>query len=62
MFQTFFLCNGFNRKLDNDGEYVIDRDPKVFGTIMNYFRHGDINTDGFSHADRQDCFFFKFLS
>lgn len=37
---------------DEDGEFFIDRNPKVFGFIIDYLRTGErINTNGWSEGD-----------
>eukprot|EP01012_Entosiphon_sulcatum_P031629 TRINITY_DN4023_c0_g1_i1.p1 TRINITY_DN4023_c0_g1~~TRINITY_DN4023_c0_g1_i1.p1 ORF type:complete len:619 (+),score=138.41 TRINITY_DN4023_c0_g1_i1:65-1921(+) len=44
---TFFwhLLAGANWKPDEDGEYFIDRDPRHFDVILNYFRKGRLDLD-----------------
>eukprot|EP01125_Pyxidicula_operculata_P019596 TRINITY_DN7113_c0_g1_i1.p1 TRINITY_DN7113_c0_g1~~TRINITY_DN7113_c0_g1_i1.p1 ORF type:complete len:246 (-),score=42.89 TRINITY_DN7113_c0_g1_i1:17-754(-) len=38
-------------KPDEDGEYFIDRDPKYFSRILNFFRNGELDIDELSNKD-----------
>jgi len=38
---------------DKDGEYFIDRNPKLFGVILDFLRSGKINLMGWSQEDLQ---------
>ena len=46
---TYFyvlITNADNFKANEDGSYFVDRDPSVFGRILNFLRDGKINLEG----------------